>query len=62
MLLPSNRLVYTPKSGPLVMDRGPKVLIPLPRISVLTGCHVLARAHLNAGARYIVGRGLGPER
>jgi len=34
---------------------------PRPRISVLTGCRVSARAHLYAGARYIVVRGLGLE-
>jgi hypothetical protein len=38
----------------LLSDRGPKILIPLPRISVLTGCRVLARAHLYAHELHIV--------
>jgi hypothetical protein len=31
--------------GPSTKDEGSKLLLPLPRISVLTGCRVLARAH-----------------
>jgi hypothetical protein len=30
------------------------------RLDALTRCRALARAHLYAGVRYIVGRGLGP--
>jgi hypothetical protein len=44
---------------PLAANRVSKLLLPLPPISVLTGCRVLARAHPYAGARYIVFRGLG---
>ncbi len=53
--------IHVRTSGPRILDRPPKLLLPLPRISVLGGYCVLARAHLYAGAPYLVVRGLGPE-
>jgi hypothetical protein len=41
-------------TGPLLTERPRELLLPLPpHQSVLTGCRVLVRAHLYAGARYI---------
>ena len=54
--------IYVRAAGSLVIDRPHELLLPpRPRISVLTGCRVLAQVHLYAGARYIVVRVLGPE-
>jgi hypothetical protein len=39
---------------PLVAERPHELLRPLPRISVLAGCRVLARAHLHTDAQQIV--------
>jgi hypothetical protein len=45
----------------LVADRGSNLLLPLPRINVLTGCRVLARAHLCTDVQHVVVGLLGPE-
>src|SRR5215208_7248793 len=61
---PLKRLLRTSRPGrPASLERpgGRTSWLPLPRISVLTGCRVLAGAHLHTGARCIVVRGLDLE-
>src|SRR5919112_2232645 len=48
-------------AGPSTINRPHELLATLPWYQCPEGRGVLARAHLYAGARYIVGRGLGPE-
>jgi hypothetical protein len=59
---PSKRLLRASASGDRASGSRPGVVTPAtlpPNPSVLRECRVWARAHLYAGARYIVVRGLG---